>query len=424
MQHSKNIRPRFSAFAGWARPVLTLLALASVLGSCEKYAGEKTDLGFIETPDFGANRQIAYVPVLPVLDDFIRPLDITIGFDNLIYVVDEATEEVIVFDQAGEILGRKRIPGAKSVAMDRKFDLLVVGTLDTSLVQGSDTIQRTLSTIYRLDQFAGGNYNLNSAEITNKIVHPFYFKSNATDFDEVDNVSFEKISIVGDNSAQEENNTFYATRSGTNTTGVLGPDDAVVFFSNEDEFNTTIPVNTSQSGVQNDYFQTPMGISTFTKPPQINAVGGRDFIYTSLEPNNALKVQKIVFVESELTSFYRVEILATGQDTSQADGFINRPGKFDQPTDVNISGDGNNNIFVCDIGTDSVYQFTSTGFEGVEPPAATGLEKFQNVSFGGEGDGVTNFNDPMALAHYRDILYVADAGNGRILRFKLTIDFD
>jgi hypothetical protein len=30
----------------------------------------------------------------------------------------------------------------------------------------------------------------------------------------------------------------------------------------------------------------------------------------------------------------------------------------------------------------------------------------------------------MAVAYFNEILYVADAGNGRILRFKLTTDFD
>jgi len=392
--------------------------------ACEKYAGEKTDLSFIEPPDFTNVREIAYVPVLPVLSDFIRPVDITVGFDDLLYVVDEATQEVIAMDEAGRILARREVPGAKAVVQDRRFDLLVIGTLDTALIQGSGTVQRRLSCIYRIDQFDGRSYNLGTARITPKVVHPFYFKSNATDFDEVDQVSFQRIDIIGDNNEAEENNRYLVTRSGTNTTGVLGPDDATVFFGNDDSFISTIVVNTSGSGVRNDYFQRPMGISTFTKPPQITAQGGRNFLFTSLDPDNALKVQRINFIETELSAFYNVDILATGIDTSQADGFINKPGKFTEPTDVYIAGDGTNNIFVCDRGTDSIYQFSSTGFEGVDPPAAAGLSKFQKVSFGGQGSGVTQFNNPMAVAHFREILYVADADNGRILRFKLTLDFD
>lgn len=400
---------------------LTLLAL---LSSCEKFAGEKTELDFIEPPELRGNREIAYVPVLPVLDDFIRPVDITIGFDDLIYVVDEGTQEVVVLDESGRILGRKFVQGAKAVTHDRRFDLLVVGTIDTNLVQGADTVTRTLSCIYRLNQFAGDNYNLSTARISNKIVHPFYFKSNATDFDEINNVSFQKIDIIGDNSSAQENNAFYATRSGTNTTGVLGPDDAVILFNNRDEFVTPIRVNTSVSGVRDDYFQNPIGISTFTKPPQINAVGSRSFLFTSLDKGTSLKVQRVNFVETELSAFYNVDILATGIDTAQADGFVNKPEKFVLPTDVYVTGDGENSIIVSDRGSDSIYQFSSTGFEGVEPPAATGLEKFQSVSFGGTGSAVTQFKNPAAVAHFKDILYVADAGNGRVLRFKLTIDFD
>jgi len=34
------------------------------------------------------------------------------------------------------------------------------------------------------------------------------------------------------------------------------------------------------------------------------------------------------------------------------------------------------------------------------------------------------FNEPRGLACWNQILYVCDAGNGRVLRFKLTLDFD
>ncbi|MFT4754705.1 MAG: hypothetical protein ACI85Q_002265, partial [Salibacteraceae bacterium] len=34
------------------------------------------------------------------------------------------------------------------------------------------------------------------------------------------------------------------------------------------------------------------------------------------------------------------------------------------------------------------------------------------------------FKNPRAVAYLNEILYVADSGNGRVLRFKLTSDFD
>jgi hypothetical protein len=46
------------------------------------------------------------------------------------------------------------------------------------------------------------------------------------------------------------------------------------------------------------------------------------------------------------------------------------------------------------------------------------------VSFGGSGNSLTEFNQPSGVAYLREIVYVADKGNGRVLRFQLTTDFD
>ncbi len=398
-----------------------LLVAAAGFSSCEKYFGNKTDLDFIEVPDYDAVREVAYVPILPVLDQFMRPTDVTVGFDELIYVVDEASEEVVALDESGRELGRMFIPGARSVAQDRAFDLLVIGTFDTTLIQGSNTVERTLSCIYRIDQFAGGSYNLNSAKISSKVVHPFYYKSSANDFDEVEYVGFRKIAIIGNNNDPNLNNQYYVTRAGESTTGTLGPDDAVLYFRNDDSFISTINVSTS-SGVFNDYFEDPSGIVTNTQPPQLEAQGGRSFFYTSLDESNALQVQFLRFIETEFGSYYQPELLASG-DTSKADGFINEPGKFSRPVDMAMAGDASRYLFVVDEGTDSLYQFTATGFEGVQPPAATGISKFQKTSFGGTGNGVREFRNPQAVAYFKRVVYVADTDNGRVLRFKLTTDF-
>lgn len=398
-----------------------ILLTAFFFTSCKDYFGEKTNLDFIEVPDYDAAREVAYVPILPVLDDFAKPTDVMVGFDELIYVVDNGTQEVVVLDEAGREVGRKFVPGAVSVAQDRKFDLLVIGTFDTALVQGPDTVVRTFSTIYRIHQFGGGSYNLSQAKIINKIVHPFYYKADAGGGDEVEVVRFNKVAIIGSDNNPNQNNQFYVTRQGDKTSGTLGPDDAVLYFDNEDNFISTLNVVTS-SGVFNNYFEDPSGIATDAQPPQLTSRGGRNFIYTSLDPTNTLQVQSIQYTETDFGSSYSPTLLEAG-DTSKASGFINSPNKFDQPVDVTIAGDASQYIFITDVGSDSLYQFTRAGFEGVLPPAATGIKKFQKASFGGTGSGVRQFRQPMGVAYFNKIVYVADAGNGRVLRFKLTTDF-
>ena len=50
--------------------LLNLISLGIILTGCEGYLGTKTDLGFIEVPNY-AIRDIAYVPIQPPFTGFI-----------------------------------------------------------------------------------------------------------------------------------------------------------------------------------------------------------------------------------------------------------------------------------------------------------------------------------------------------------------
>lgn len=395
--------------------VFAVLALTA----CENYFGDKTDIGFIDVP-IGNSRQVAYVPIQPALTSFTRPVDICIGFDGLVYIVDEGSEEVVAMDESGRILGRIKVQGARSVTQDRRFDLLVIGTADTLI--GGNT--KTFTAIYRLRMINGSGYDISNALTIGKIVHPFYESSSFSTNDIL--VQFNRIGVIANNSDVDRNNQWYVSRTGP-ATNSLNPDDAIIWFGNDDKRISNISVNTT-SGLFRDYFENPFGLTSLSQPPQFTATNSNDFIYTSKDANNSLKVQYIEFLETEFGAEFRPKILASSGDTSLADGFINSPGKFNNPVDVTVAGDGTSYIFVADAGSDSIHQFTATGLEGVLPPPATGISKFQNTSFGGTSSPgspeINKFKEPMAVAYFREVLYVADAGNGRILRFKLTTDFD
>ena len=107
-------------------------------------------------------------------------------------------------------------------------------------------------------------------------------------------------------------------------------------------------------------------------------------------------------------------------DTSKADGFLYTPFRFKQPRGLAFSGDGTNYLWVTDVATDSVYLFSNTGLEGVQPPPGATTKKNINVSFGGPAV----FGRPESIAYVDKIIYVADSERGRVIRFKLTSDFD
>ncbi|MBI1306564.1 MAG: hypothetical protein GC181_08115 [Bacteroidetes bacterium] len=377
------------------------------LSSCDGFWGNKTDISFIEKPQY-AIRDISYVPIQPAINIFTEPTDITTGFDELLYVVDHGTEDLVCLDESGREIGRMHVQGVKSVIQDRKFDLLAIGT-KTDTVSG---VAYDLTCIYRIDMHGDLGYGLKHGRIVKEIVHPFYYKSTFSSSDAL--CEFNHLGIL-------EDNRYYVSRNGPASNPFSGPDDAVLLFGADDQFITPVAVS-SRGSLYRDYFKKPFGITTNVQPPQLFARGGNDFIYTSISPDGVIKSQYIEYIESEFGAIYEARVMSW--DTSQAEGFLTTPYRFDEPVGLTMAGDGTNHIFISDRAKDSVYLFSLNGFEGVKPPPGYSTNKYINVSFGGTGQGLTQFNKPMGLAYMNKILYVADSGNGRILRFKLTSDFD
>lgn len=389
--------------------LIVLFIGVSALTSCENYLGDETDLSFIEVPE-QSYREVAYVPVQPILNQFVFPTDIIAGFDELVYVVDNGTQEIIALDESGKELGRKFIPGVKAVAQDRRLNLLAIGTFTDTL--NGNSVDR--SCIYRLNLSSTFGYGIQYAEITDSIIHPFYFKTTATSLDA--DVQFNRITVLSDNK-------YYVSRSGPRNSATQsgGPDDAILLFDQNDRFETPITVSDNRGAQFPTYFNSPFAISSLAKPPQVSVDTRGDFLFTSLDPDGVLKVQQIQKFESVDGVAYTPKV-DWSADRTQADNFINEPFKFQEPVGVEFAGDGTNFIFVVDRAKDSLYQFTANGLEGVQPPPASGETKYVRTSFGGRGIGPLQFNQPMAVAYQEPILYVADAGNGRVLRFVLTLN--
>lgn len=305
------------------------------LNSCEGYLGTKTDLGFIQVPNYSV-RDIAYVPIQPAFSGFVYPNDICIGFDELFYVVDAATEQIVCLNESGVEQGRLGVPGVKYVRQDRRFNLLAIGSYDTVI----NSVAYNLSCIYRINQLQpNGDYNLQNATIINKTIHPFYFKNTFSTSDA--QVEFTQIAILG-NLNSEKNNRYYVSRSGpAENNANQGPDDAIILFDNNDQFLSPISVSTS-SGLYTNYFKTPSGIVSFAQPPQYTAGTGDDFWFTSVDEDQALQVQNIQFLETDFGADYIPNIYP--RDTSLALHSINEPNRFKSPISI-TKADINDTIF-------------------------------------------------------------------------------
>ncbi len=395
-----------------------LYLLLFLLISCEGFFGTKTDPSFLGTPEFQL-RPVSYVPIEPGIPGLVRPTDVVAGLDQLIYVVDSGTSEIIAYDYAMVEVGRRMIPGAKKLAQNRALELAVLGVVDIEV----GGIEYTLDAIYILNQTpaTSGTYGLDlpdSIQFIDTLIYPLDFEKTvglSKGKDLLEQVRLNDVAFMA-------NGEFYVTRTGpvNDLAQQIIPDDAVLIFNSDFTFRSGINISTVEFGIQRDYFKVPFALITNVQPPQIPELPqSYSFFFSSLDDETALKVQAVRFVSTGDEVAYSIVNFPVG-DTTQADGFLYEPFRFSAPRGLTIAGDGTNYVWVSDVQSDSVYLFSFTGLEGIEPPPGASSDKNINVSFGGPG----LFGRPESVAYVDNILYVADSERGRIVRFKLTTDFD
>lgn len=392
-----------------------------VLNSCNFLFGSKEDPTVDEIFTEGAidpeliPSTAGYVPILPFWTDFSSPVDIYCGYDEMIYVIDD--NGLNVLDQSGNLQQTIFIPGATDVTQDRRLFTYVAGRIDYDV--DGDGITENVAAVYRLDGTATGN-----AVIVDTIIHPYCDASRAiTSFRGADDVAVEFTGI-----ATLVDNTLYITRKGprNDLSGIARTDNAVLFF--DAEGNNTGYANglSPETGNLRSVWDIS-SIATFAAPPQ--ALSGisasAEFIITLTAPETPYKCLWITqTIDAEAGISYGENAFLTAFDYTKADHFLYEPDRFTTPSDVYIAPDFTGYIFVVDAATDSLYQFSRSGGEGILPPAGSTETKQIITSFGGSGSGPFNFIEPSGVAYLREMVYVADKGNNRICRYKLSTDLE
>ena len=128
-----------------------------------------------------------------------------------------------------------------------------------------------------------------------------------------------------------------------------------------------------------------------------------DYVFCQTGATSLFKVQWIQLIVLGQTTDYESKFSANTSDLS----LVNR---FQSPEGVTFDPAGN--LYVVDAQTDSLYRFSPNGAE--------------HYSFGGTGSGDRQFRQPsgVAFSPIDHTLYVADAGNNRIVRFKLSTEIN
>ena len=314
------------------------------------------------TDGTGAVSDTTYIQLTPIWEppayDFNQPKDVLLGREPLIYIADTGNDRILMLDLSGNILGEQNIENPVALAQDTKLRLLVV----------SDS-----NKIFRIDLVAA-NHNLASAIVD-------------TVFEEVDNPDRKYTGIAGFVRVGQQGQTifgYYVTATGGDTR-----DNQVLVFP--EDFDVRVPnaVNLEPNG---------LGILSASEPSGVTTLRdfSIDFIFCMVG-QNSFKVQWITGGEFGFTT--RISPANGGLD-------IFDPGKFITPEDVTIDNEGS--IYVVDAQRDFLFKFSATGDE---------LQ-----SFGESGSGEKQFNQPHGVAIFNKTLYVADTGNNRIVRFRLSTD--
>lgn len=425
-----------------AKYYVIVLLISVFIISCEAILGSKENDTTDEIFEIGridpntVDTTAAYIPLIPFWEDFDRPTDVFVGYDEFVYVTD--AEGVHLLDRA-DLSPRRTIEleGAVAVTQDRLFNVYVAARYDTVITAVDSTEIWNLPAVFKFRSLNGTDGP--EPVFLDTLIHPFDDASRSSttaklsrlDKDSPNND--ELVEITGLTTLAD--NTLYATRRGplNNLTAIAAPDNIVLEFApiveggltttkmrNVRQIRALDPVNPS---LISSVFPGDIS-SIFVAPPQRNTFStDRSFYITQVDQNTAIKFRalRIDVVETTDGLVFRPHTEFLDMDVSPSDGYIYAEDKFSYPSGVAVAGEGeySGNVFVVDQQQHRLYQFQPGGLEGITVEGSNVI-----VSFGEFGNGPRQFDSPSGVAFFRDVLYVADTGNNRIARYKLSVDLN
>ncbi|RYD72437.1 MAG: hypothetical protein EOP53_21925, partial [Sphingobacteriales bacterium] len=197
-----------------------------LLQSCGFLLGDKQDETVDEIFEEGAidpnlvPDAVGYVPILPVWNFFSNPVDVYVGYDEMVYVIDD--NGVNILDQKGQLQRTIRIPGAKGVIQDRRIHTYVIGKAKVK-VSGQEY---DLPAVYHIINAASKSEPV----FVDTLIHPFADLSRR-------NIPFrqEDLQVEFTGLATRADNVLYVSRKGpkNEATSTARPDNTVLFFSQD-----------------------------------------------------------------------------------------------------------------------------------------------------------------------------------------------
>ena len=335
-------------------------------------------------------RNPVYLQINPALDaahgySFNRPRDIYYGVDNFIYIADTDNNRIVMMDIGGAVQGVSQpIPHPEAITQNDSLALLIVNNTNS---------------VFKIDMYAS-NHQISQAPI----VEVFRQESQP-------NRRFTGITV-------HNGFEYYVS-----VTDDIRNESYIYDFRPDNWLRGPLPFEINGSGL----FSAMQPTAIISQREQYLDISSRS------EDTQAFLFTQTGFIpELQLQNFYKVQFITT---TIIEGDFVLVPNvtligtdiydfeKFYNPEDIALDRSGF--IFVVEEGAPAGSPDAADHLPGFYRFSPTGKQMQALLAFGNEAE---QFNSPSGIAvspiaETDQIVFIADTGNDRILRFRLSTDF-
>lgn len=346
-----------------------LIFLGFIYSGC----GDKVDLSTFPVTNNGTINisDTLYVLQSPEWTGFNKPEAVFVGNDQIIYVADTKNNRIVQMDVAGGRYGNYNFDASvfpKKISQDGNFDLMIICD--------SITVLDTTSVVFRLKVVTGGGV-LNQNIPVKRLLTSLRPTPNSNKFRK-----FTGITVFPDNS-------YVITRIGPEDPLNIDPGNAILKVVGIDSV-TQLNVLSGFQTSGNSFYSIENISSILTIKNNLT-----DFVI-SRSTQDTSRLNKVIYFQYNSTNgSYDPKYTSTSEDIVNI--------KFGSPDAVVM--DYNYSIYVIDSYRNHLYKFGSNG-------------KLLKESFGDS----TKFKNPKGISYFNKVVYIADTGNDRILRYKLSTD--
>jgi len=335
------------------------------------------------------NVDTAYVQVNPTWTSadgmaLNNPYDVCIGYDQFVYVCDTKNNRVVKLAEDGTFIESDSVVNPVAITQDRGLDLLVVAgdfftTRPDTIFAGTDSMRIGLdSTVYGNAIYRKRHFGNEGFQVVWRADSPYYSRY----FPQLGRDVWYEAEFWGIAASTETNKEYFLADFAVGR---------IMKFNSQDK---PVPPELVSEGVAYGKTSYPSDVYFYT-------IAGRNYLAFAQGYGNfgAQIVSPIngtpLFTAGEAGLPPLVRFSARG---------------FKQ-----VVVDEQSNFYVLLAATDTdlgarhlLYKYDRTG------------EKL--LEFGTEGSGERQFRGPRGLAYKNGILYIADTGNNRIVRYQLATD--